>query len=1547
MSEFTRALPPQQFFKSPTPAGILKSNGIDLNMSVSNNSVFTTSVAIDPITLTINECMVISSAMRKISRWSQSGVAAILGGGDIFGGEDELLSNSLGISGSFNNSTRSSANNDNPLLSSFIQLRSILSEAKSLDDIDSLTILQPFLMIIKSSSTSGQITSLALDSIAKFLNYEIISWRSKNLQASLIQINSALTHCRFEAADQGSDDAVLLKVLRLMETVITSPLSNLLPNEVVSEVIQTCLSLACNKRRSEVLRKAAEMTISLITARVFRQLKTIAPEDNVSDNIPTDFTETHLPEDIMGSARVDVGTPVPESNGQSSNKDFSDSTSEQTDEKTAEATTIEEGDLAASSKQEEDTETMQDDVESQVIPKVSKEEEHHEQPFGIGCINEFMGILISMISPSNQYQHMESTRVLALNLVTVVVEVAGKDIPIHNSLMNLMSDPISKHLLLIITTVDSPPLLQAALRLFTTMVIVLGNHLKSQIELSFTMIFNTICPQEPEKKNDNGKSNNNKATNASTTVTRMPASKEMLLESISLLWTREPNFFTNLFIDYDCDFDRSDLAKMLVDFVCKLCLPDSARLTTDNVPPICLEGLLTFVSGINERIKSNPNAFNENTDSLPKLLINKKNKHAFVKCTDMFNKKPSEGIKALAEYGFIKDASDLDEVSRFIFNKSGRLNKKVIGEYFAKPSNVEILRKFISIFDYEGLRVDEAIRLLLKTFRLPGESQQIERIVENFAERYAECQESYTPKEDEDFIKPNKDSVFILSYSIILLNTDLHNPQVKKQMTLEAYMKNLKGTFNNGNYPEWYLSKIYSSIKEKEIIMPEEHHGTDKWFDDVWHNLVSSQSSDFNDSAADQVSDNEITLYDKYVFQENIDLIIETLIQVFKAATDDHIITRLMSTIDKCVNVCLYFGIESSVDKLVSLLSDLTLLTDVKGSLVGRDDNVREEIPITQIKIEKKDEAITVSEMAVWFGRDFKAQISTVVLFRLIKKTDCQITNSWSKVLKIVLVLFENCLIDPNLFVDFQSKLKIPPLPKVKPRYVINRVKPLKDSGLLSTFSSFLKSYSDEPPEPTDQEVESTLSSIDCIKSLNIGAIFNTIAQGDNESKKLLIELLLQLAPEYNDTSKSFYEYEVLFIFEILVCFSLLIDEIETINAVLDKLHTFKNSNDLSKSSHLRLATYKLLLIRKADSSKANVVSETYKELLEFDKDFLTKHGAQCIQPVLSLADDDSWCGKQTLISEDFWKVLRVFGSIPVFSEQVLGFTETLVKLSTDEVKPENLMLILGLLDEISSIGALAAQWEQEVQKSGNTKTAGKDATFHKELIDLAKRSINLTSYVSIVLTREGYDNKNSRYPLIQALAHQCFNPCREVRSTALTTLKSTLLAIIESNPDLTPFGVFESGLFPLLTELSKPTVLQTDPVGFIDTQVEALSIVSKIFLQYVTKFEEKELSVVWFGLLDVFKLFGDIRLKNNKNETIKESGSELLKNMVLVLQSSGILKEENEDLWAKTWEKVNLLYPNLNKDLIPKSDTPVDAPVDAPVDVDVPVDTKDEISST
>ena len=81
-----------------------------------------------------------------------------------------------------------------------------------------------------------------------------------------------LTHCRFEASKQISDDSVLLKVVTLLRDIITSSFGDYLSDTIIYDVLTT-LSLACNTHRSEVLRKTAEVTIAGITVKRFTKVQ--------------------------------------------------------------------------------------------------------------------------------------------------------------------------------------------------------------------------------------------------------------------------------------------------------------------------------------------------------------------------------------------------------------------------------------------------------------------------------------------------------------------------------------------------------------------------------------------------------------------------------------------------------------------------------------------------------------------------------------------------------------------------------------------------------------------------------------------------------------------------------------------------------------------------------------------------------------------------------------------------------------------------------------------------------------------------------------------------------------------------------------------------------------------------------------------------------------------------------------------------------------------------------------------------------------------------
>lgn len=152
-----------------------------------------------------------------------------------------------------------------------------------------------------------------------------------------------------------------------------------------------------------------------------------------------------------------------------------------------------------------------------------------------------------------------------------------------------------------------------------------------------------------------------------------------------------------------------------------------------------------------------------------KVLARRARKRIIIEGASKFNSSAKEGLEYLAEKGIIDKDLNPHSVARFL-KKSSRVSKRIVGEYIAKPSNSETLDAFVNLFDFQGKRLDEALREMLTTFRLPGEAQQIDRIMENFAKKFFES----GPEEVH-----SSDAAYVLAFSVVMLNTDQHNPQVK------------------------------------------------------------------------------------------------------------------------------------------------------------------------------------------------------------------------------------------------------------------------------------------------------------------------------------------------------------------------------------------------------------------------------------------------------------------------------------------------------------------------------------------------------------------------------------------------------------------------------------------------------------------------------------------------------------------------------------------------------------------------------------------------
>ncbi|XP_060807451.1 IQ motif and SEC7 domain-containing protein 2 [Amyelois transitella] len=186
---------------------------------------------------------------------------------------------------------------------------------------------------------------------------------------------------------------------------------------------------------------------------------------------------------------------------------------------------------------------------------------------------------------------------------------------------------------------------------------------------------------------------------------------------------------------------------------------------------------------------------------------------------NLFNKKPERGIAYLISRGFLENSPR--GVARFLITRKG-LSKQMIGEYLGNlqnPFNMAVLECFVNELDLSGMAVDVALRRYQAHFRLPGEAQKIERLVEAFARRYCVC--------NTDFVQRlrTQDTIFVLAFAIIMLNTDLHTPNLKPEarMSLDDFVRNLRGIDDCGDIDRDMLAGIYERVKSSEFRPGSDH----------------------------------------------------------------------------------------------------------------------------------------------------------------------------------------------------------------------------------------------------------------------------------------------------------------------------------------------------------------------------------------------------------------------------------------------------------------------------------------------------------------------------------------------------------------------------------------------------------------------------------------------------------------------------------------------------------------------------------------------------
>uniref|UniRef100_A0A8C2A1R1 Golgi-specific brefeldin A-resistance guanine nucleotide exchange factor 1 n=1 Tax=Cyprinus carpio TaxID=7962 RepID=A0A8C2A1R1_CYPCA len=724
-------------------------------------------------------------------------------------------------------------------------------------------------------------------------------------------------------------------------------------------------------------------------------------------------------------------------------------------------------------------------------------------PYGLPCLRELFRFLISLTNPHDRH-NSDVMMHMGLQLLNVALEAAH--IAPYQSLLCLVKDELCRHLTQLLG-VDRMNLYAASIRVCFLLFESMREHLKFQLEMYLKKLMDIITSENPKMAYE---------------------MKEMALEAIVQLW-RIPSFVTELYINYDCDFYCSNLFEDLTKLLSKNAFPVSGQLYTTHL--LSLEALLTVIdsteahcqakvlnsaaqqdqsesttvegdSSVNtitdsttggqdqesqdeKKSLKKPHRFNSCLPDSQELLEIKNKKKLLITGTEQFNQKPKKGIQILQEKGLLSSPMDNNEVAQWL-RENPRLDKKMIGEFISDRRNTDLLDSFVNTFTFQGLRIDEALRLYLEAFRLPGEAPVIHRLLETFTDNWQKV--NGNPFQ-------SNDAGFALAYAVIMLNTDQHNHNVRKQnipMTLEQFKKNLKGVNGGNDFDQDMLEDIYNAIKNEEIVMPDEQTGLVKE-NYVWSVLLHRGAS--SEGMFLHVPESS---YDRDLFTMTWGPTIAALSYVFDKSLDENIIQKAIAGFRKCAMISAHYGFSDVFDNLIISLCKFTTLSSE-----------------------------SVENLPTVFGSNRKAQVAAKTVFSLAHRHGDILREGWKNIMDSMLQLFRAELLPKSMvevedFVDPNEKISLQ-----REETPSNR----GESAVLSFVSWLTLSEQSGLRGPSTENQEAKQAALLCIKHCDPEKLITESKFLQLESLQELMKALISVTPD----EETYDEEDAAFCLEMLL----------------------------------------------------------------------------------------------------------------------------------------------------------------------------------------------------------------------------------------------------------------------------------------------------------------------------------------------------------------------------------------------------------------------------
>ncbi|RAL37626.1 hypothetical protein DM860_000320 [Cuscuta australis] len=1327
--------------------------------------------------------------------------------------------------------------------------------------------LQPFLEVIRSDETGAPINGVALSSVYHILTLDVLELNTANIEDAMHLVIDAVTSCRFDVTDPASE-VVLMKILQVLLAVMRSKVSVVLSDQHVSTIVNTCYRVFHQAgTKGELLQRIARHTMHELVRCIFSHL----PE--------VDHTQSSIVK--RGSSAKHEVSALDGGYGYSSKLENGTASSEY------------------------DSQLPSGVDESMVMSEYGKDTVPYDlhqitEPYGVPCMVEIFHFLCSLlnvvehkgISPkSNTVPSDEDVPLFALGLINSAVELGGRAIRNHPRLLSLIQDELFRNLIQFGLSTSS-----LILSMVCSIVLNLYQHLRTELKLQLEAFFSCVVLRLSQSR-------------YGASYQQQEVAMEALVD-----FCRQKAFMVDMYANLDCDITCGNVFEELANLLSKNAFPVNSPLSAMHI--LALDGLIAVIQGMAERVSngsynSDPHHlnfdeytpfwmvkcedYNDPEHWVPFVRRRKYIKRRLTIGADHFNRDPKKGLEFLQGTHLLPEKLDPQSVACF-FRYTAGLDKNLVGDFLGNHDEfcVQVLHEFAGTFDFQDMNLDTALRLFLETFRLPGESQKIQRVLEAFSERYYE---------QSPHILANKDAALVLSYSLIMLNTDQYNVQVKKKMTEEDFIRNNRHINGGNDLPRDYLRELYHSICSNEIRTTlEQGVGFTEMTPSRWIDLMSKSRK-----TSPYIQCDSRAYLDHDMFAIMSGPTIAAISVVFDHAEHEDVYQTCIDGFLAVAKISSCHHLEDVLDDLVVSLCKFTTLLNPSS----------------------------VEEPVLAFGDDAKARMATVTVFTIANKYGDFIRAGWRNILDCILRLHKLGLLPARVASDDDSEMisssepgyggKPPLTSSLSTAHMQSIGTPKRSSGLMGRFSQLLSLDSEEPrSQPTEQQLAAHQRTLQTIQKCHIDSIFT-------ESKFLLSDSLLQLAraliwaagrPQKGSSSPE-DEDTAVFCLELLIAITLNNrDRIGLLwQGVYDHIANIVHST-VMPCALVEKAVFGLLRIcQRLLPYKDDLGDELLRSLqlvLKLDARVADAYCEQITQEVSRLVK----ANPGHIRSQTGWRTIASLLSITArhLEASEVGFDALMFIMSDGaHLSPANYVLCIDAARQFA---------ESRVGQADRSVTA----------IDLMVGSIScLASWsrdareamAETEALKLSQDIGEMWLRLIQGLRKVCLDQREEVRNHALLSLQACLTGVDDI---YLPHGLwlqcFDMVIFTVCDDLVDISQghSQKDYRNMEGTLVIALKVMTKVFLTLLPKLSQlTTFSKLWRGVLNRMEKYMKVKVRNKRSEKLQEMVPELLKNCLVVMRTSGVLVQRSglggDSLWDLTWLHVNNIMPSLKSEVFPDHD--------------------------